>query len=441
MAVGVSIGSIGVDAARETAITTERDDYRTHRPYNTGSRQSMSNGVDGVNEAVILSGYRTPIGKFLGGLSSLSATELGGRVVAEAVKRAGVGVETVEEVIMGCVLPAGLGQAPARQAALKGGLPPTVAALTVNKVCGSGLKAVMLAAQAIRAGDIECAVAGGMESMSRAPFLLEGARSGLKFGEQKLLDHMQFDGLTCAFEHCSMGFHAEHIAKVKSVSREDQDRFSVESQRRAAAAIASGAFRQEILPIQIPSKKETIAFATDESPRADTTFEGLSKLKPSFDPAGTVTAGNASGLSDGAAALAVASDAFAKKHGLKPLARIVAYATSGTEPKDLFIAPVFAIRKALEKAKLALADIDLFEINEAFAAQMVACARGLEIPPDRLNVNGGAIALGHPIGASGARVLVTLLHALQQRGKKTGVASLCLGGGNAVAMVIELAKS
>lgn len=390
-----------------------------------------------LNQALILSACRTPIGKFLGGLSALPATDLGGLVIAEAVRRAGIDGSWVEEALMGCVLPAGLGQAPARQAALKGGLPPTVAALTVNKVCGSGLKAVMLAAQAIRAGDIECAVAGGMESMSRAPFLLDGARSGLKFGDQKLIDHMQFDGLTCAFDRVAMGLHAEHIAKVKSVSREDQDRFSVESQKRASAAVAAGLFAEEILPVTLASRKESTVFAVDEGVRGDATLDGLAKLKPAFDPNGTVTAGNASTLSDGAAALVVASETFAARHNRKALARIVSYATSGGEPRDLFIAPVAAVRMALAKAKLDASKVDLFEINEAFASQMVACARELEIAPDRLNVQGGAIALGHPIGASGARVLTTLVHSLKRRQSKYGVASLCLGGGNAVAMVVE----
>ena len=390
-----------------------------------------------MEEAVILSGCRTPIGKFLGGLSTLSGPELGGIVVKEAVLRAGVSPEQVGEVIMGNVLAAGLGQAPARQAALKGGLPPTVSALTINKMCGSGLQAVMLAAQAVRAGDEQVVVAGGLESMSNAPFLLQGARAGWKFGDQKVIDSMLNDGLVCAFENCHMGMHAEHIAKTKNVTREDQDRFAAESQKRASAAIGAGLFEKEIVKVEIPGKKGPTIIAADEGPRADTTFESLSKLRPAFDPSGSVTAGNASTLSDGSAAVLVSSRSFAQKNGKKPMARILAQATAGVEPKELFYAPVFAVQKALKLAGLTTADIDLYELNEAFSSQMIACARGLELPPEKINVNGGAVALGHPIGASGARVLVTLLYAMKQRKAKRGVASLCLGGGNAVAMVIE----
>jgi acetyl-CoA C-acetyltransferase len=380
-------------------------------------------------QAVILSACRTPIGTFLGDLAPLTATRLGAIVVGNVVRRAGVALTQVDEVILGNVLSAGLGQAPARQAALGAGLPPTVAAVTINKMCGSGLKAVMLAAQAVQLGDAEIVVAGGMESMSRAPHLLSGARSGWKFGDQKVTDSMLNDGLVCAFDHCHMGNQAEHIARVKQISRADQDEFAAESQRRAVAAIRSGAFKTEIVPVE--------KVAVDQGPRADTSLEKLAQLKPVFERDGTVTAGNSSQLSDGAAAVVVASNRFADKHGLKPLARIVAYATAGVEPCDVFIAPVFAVQALLKKCGLAVADIDLWELNEAFAAQMVACERALNLPRERLNVHGGAIALGHPIGASGARVLVTLLHAMQQRGAQRGLAALCLGGGNAVAMIVE----
>jgi acetyl-CoA C-acetyltransferase len=397
-------------------------------------------------EAFILSAVRTPIGKYLGGLSELPAPELGALAVGEALRRAGVSPATVDEVIMGNVLQAGVGQNPARQAALKAGLPDSIAAYTVNKVCGSGLKAVMLAAQAIKAGDADVVVAGGMESMSRAPFLLFGARTGWKYGDQKAVDAMIHDGLWCPFENWHMGEAAEHIATKCGVSRADQDRFAARSHQRAAAAWERGAFNAETMNVTLDAnstfsrdaKRNTAAaVARDEGIRPDTTAEALAKLKPPFRPEGTVTAGNASMLSDGAAALVVASPRAVEKIGAKPLAKIVAYATSGVAPKDIFIAPVPAVRMALEKVGLAVKDIDLFEINEAFAAQMLACTRELKLDEERVNVHGGAIALGHPIGASGARVLTTLLYALQQRGLKRGLASLCLGGGNAVAMVVE----
>jgi acetyl-CoA C-acetyltransferase len=390
-----------------------------------------------MNEALILSGVRTPIGKYLGGLADLSAPQLGGIVIAEALRRAKTPAERVDEVIVGNVLQAGLGQNPARQAALKAGLPDTIAAVTINKVCGSGLKAVMLAAQAIRAGDAEVVVAGGIESMSRAPYLLFGARTGWKYGDQKAVDAMIHDGLWCAFEDWHMGEAAEHIAAKCDVTRADQDRFSAQSQQRAAAAWERGAFAAEVVPVTVGSGPKAKTVARDEGIRAETTAEGLAKLKPAFREGGTVTAGNASTLSDGAAAVVVASAAAAARLGAKPLARVVAYATSGVAPKDIFIAPVSAVRMALEKAKLTLRDIDLFELNEAFAAQMLACGKGLELDEAKVNVNGGAIALGHPIGASGTRVLVTLLYALEQRGAKRGLAALCLGGGNAVALVVE----
>ncbi|HEY1602039.1 MAG TPA: acetyl-CoA C-acetyltransferase [Pirellulales bacterium] len=390
-----------------------------------------------MGDAYLLAGCRTPVGKLLGTLASVPAPKLGAIAVAEAVRRAGVSPERIEEVIMGCVLPAGLGQAPARQAALGAGLPPTVAALTINKVCGSGLKAVALAAQAIRAGDAHCIVAGGMENMTRAPFLLTGAREGWKFGSQQALDSMQHDGLWCAFEDVAMGAEADYIAAERGVSRQDQDRFAVESHARAIAAVAAGKLTDEIVPVIINSRKGEVRIDRDEGPRADTTLEVLARLKPSFGGDGTVTAGNASQISDGAAALVVASAEMARQCHAPIKARIVAAATSGVKPKEIFIAPVTAMQKVLDKARLTMADIDLVELNEAFAAQCLACMRPLDLSPDKTNVNGGAIALGHPIGASGARVLVTLLYALADRGLKRGLASLCLGGGNAVAMIVE----
>ncbi len=390
-----------------------------------------------MSEAYVVSAVRTPIGKYLGALADMSAPEFGGRVLAETMKRAGIAPSVVDEVIMGVVLQAGLGQNPARQAALKAGLPDTIAALTINKVCGSGLKAVMLAAQAIRAGDADVILAGGMESMSRAPHLLLGTRGGWKIGDQKAVDAMIHDGLWCAIENWHMGEAAEHIATKCGIPRGEQDRFAAASQQRAAKAWQSGAFNAEVLPIAVGSGAKAKMVAQDEGFRADTTADSLAKLKPAFRPDGTVTAGNASALSDGAASVAVVSAHGLDKLGVKPLARIVAYATSGIAPKDIFLAPVGAVRKVLDKAKLAIADIDLFELNEAFAAQMLACNKDLAIDEAKLNVNGGAIALGHPIGASGTRVLVTLVHALHQRGLRRGLASLCLGGGNAVAMIVE----
>jgi acetyl-CoA C-acetyltransferase len=380
---------------------------------------------------------RTPIGKFLGGLSDLPAPQLGAMAVAEALRRANVPGDHVDEVILGCVLQAGLGQNPARQAALKAGLPDRIAAVTINKVCGSGLKAVMLAAQALRAGDAELLVAGGMESMSRAPYLLPNARTGFKYGNQQAVDAMIHDGLWCAFENCPMGDSAEHIAEKFDVSRAEQDRYAMQSHQRAVAAWERGAFQAEVLPVTVGSGPKAKTISRDEGMRPDSTLESLAKLKPAFRDTGRVTAGNASMLSDGAAAVVVATAKAAERMGRKPLARIVAYATSGVAPKDIFIAPAYAVRMVLEKAGLGLKDIDLFEINEAFAAQMLACLKDLKLGEDRVNVHGGAIALGHPIGASGARTLVTLLHALQERGARRGLVSLCLGGGNAVAMVVE----
>jgi acetyl-CoA C-acetyltransferase len=390
-----------------------------------------------MTEALLLSAARTPIGKYLGAFSELTAPQLGAVAVADVLRRAHAPIDRIDEVILGNVLQAGVGQNPARQAALKAGLPDTIAAFTVNKVCGSGLKAVMLAAQAIRAGDAELIVAGGMESMSRAPYLLFGARTGWKYGDQKVVDAMIQDGLWCAFEDWHMGEAAEHIADRCGISRPDQDRFAAQSHQRAAAAWERGSFSAETVPVTVGSGPRSRTVTRDEGVRADTTAEALAKLKTAFKESGTVTAGNSSMLSDGAAAVVVGSARAAQRLGTKPRARIVAYATSGVAPREIFIAPVFAVRQVLDRAGLALKDIDLFELNEAFAAQMLACGKDLKLDESRVNVNGGAIALGHPIGASGARVLVTLLYALEQRGLKRGLAALCLGGGNAVALLVE----
>jgi acetyl-CoA C-acetyltransferase len=391
-------------------------------------------------DAFILSAVRTPIGKFLGGLADLSAPKLGAIAIAEAIQRAKVRPDEIEDVIMGNVVQAGVGQAPARQAAIAAGIPDTVPAHTTNMVCGSGLKAVMLAAQSIRAGDANLIVAGGMESMSRAPFLLQGVRQGYKYGDQKAVDALINDGLWCPFENCAMGESAEYIATKCAVSRADQDRFSAQSHQRAAAAWASGAFANEVVPVTFPAtgKKPIPPVERDEGIRADTTPETLAKLRPAFrTDGGTVTAGNASQLSDGAAALVVASGKFVEQNRAKPLARIVAYSMSGVHPKDIFIAPVPAVKTVCEKARLSPGDIDLWELNEAFAAQMLACGKELKLDESKVNIHGGAVALGHPIGASGARVLTTLIHALHRHGKRYGLASLCLGGGNAVAMIVE----
>ena len=391
-------------------------------------------------EALILSGARTPIGKYLGGLADVPAPQLGAIALAEAIKRAKASPGDTKEVIMGNVLQAGVGQNPARQAALKAGLPDAVPAYTVNKVCGSGLKAVMLAAQAIKAGDAEVLVAGGMESMSQAPYLLFGARSGWKYGDQKVVDAMIHDGLCCAFENWHMGEAAEHIAAKFNVTRAEQDRFSAQSHQRAAAAIQKNAFQQEIVPVTVGAGTKAKTLNRDEGVRPESTVEALAKLRPSFRSEGTVTAGNASMLSDGAAAVVVGTQRAAERLGVRPMARIIAYSTSGVAPKDIFIAPVLAVRKVVERAGLGLKDIDLFELNEAFAAQMLACNKELKLDESKVNVNGGSIALGHPIGASGARVLVSLLYAMQERSSRRGLASLCLGGGNAVAMIVETAS-
>ncbi|HEV8399545.1 MAG TPA: acetyl-CoA C-acyltransferase [Gemmatimonadales bacterium] len=378
---------------------------------------------------VLLSAVRTPIGKYLGGLAALSAPKLGALVIREAVRRAGVQDGAVEEVIMGNVLQGGVGQAPARQAAIHAGLPGTIPSLTINKVCGSGLKAVMLAAQSIKAGDAQCVVAGGMESMSSAPHYVYGMRGGIKAGDQKLVDGMIRDGLWDSFSNTHMGNLAEYTAKKAGVSRKDQDEFALASHQKAVAAMEACHFKAETLAVEKVEK--------DECPRADTSLEKLASLKPSFEKDGSVTPGNAPGLNDGASALVVASLAFAKAHGLKPLARVTAYATGGGEPKDLFFAPIEAVKNLMAKAHTKILDYDLIEANEAFAVQALADGRALGWDWARVNVHGGAIALGHPIGASGARVLTTLLYALKQYGKSTGLATLCLGGGNAVALSVE----
>lgn len=386
---------------------------------------------------VIVSAVRTPIGRFQGGLSPLGAPELGAVAIREAVRRAGLGAGDVSEVLMGNVVQGGVGQAPARQAALKGGLPGTVAALTVNKVCGSGLKAVMLAAQAVKAGDADCVVAGGMESMSNAPYYLFGLRGGVKFGNQTLVDGVIHDGLWCSFGACHMGAYAEYTAKRAGIAREEQDRFALESHQKAVAAQRACRFKDEVVPVAITDRKGTVTIEKDEAPRADTTLEALAKLKAAFEKDGTVTAGNAPGLNDGASALVVTSLAFAAAHGLKPMARITAYATGGGEPKDLFFAPIVAVQALMKKEGKAIGDYDLIEANEAFAVQALADGRALGWDWSRVNVNGGAVALGHPIGASGARVLTTLLYAMAARSAATGLATLCLGGGNAVALSVE----
>jgi acetyl-CoA C-acetyltransferase len=394
------------------------------------------------NEAVILSAARTPIGKFQGGLSSIPATKLGAIAVKAAVDRAGIDPKDIEEVLMGNVIQAGNGQAPARQAAIFGGLPATVSATSINKVCGSGLKAAMMAAQAVRAGDADLFVAGGMESMSRAPYLVNGRSGELKFGNQSLTDALLNDGLWDPFENWGMGNAAEFIADEYEVTREAMDEFALCSHLKAVEAQEAGRFKLEIVPVQIPGRKgEVTIFDTDEGPRKDTSLESLKKLKPAFKADGKVTAGNASSMNDGAAAVVISSRAYAEKNNLKPIATITGYAQAALEPKYLFAAPAYAIPKLLKNINWKLSDVDLFEVNEAFAAQILADGYALADQGwdwDKVNVNGGAIALGHPLGASGARVLTTLIYALKDRGLKRGIASLCLGGGEAVAMAIEV---
>ncbi|OLD61619.1 MAG: acetyl-CoA acetyltransferase [Acidobacteria bacterium 13_1_40CM_2_60_7] len=388
---------------------------------------------------VILSAVRTPIGKFQGGLAGLSAPELGAKVVAESIRRAGLDPKQIEEVIMGNVVQAGLGQNPARQAALRGGCDPRVAAMTINKVCGSGLKAVALAAQAIETGNSDIVVAGGMESMSNCPYLLPQARTGYRIGDGKLVDSMISDGLWDAYENFHMGMTGELVAEKYGITREEQDRFAVESHQKAVRARKSCFLESQILPIEVPQKKgDPVVIKYDESPREDTSLEALSKLKPAFKKDGTVTAGNAPGTNDGAAALVVTSERIAEKLGKPPLARIVAQAVSGVEPKWVMMAPVDAVNKLLQKTGWDREkDVDLFELNEAFAVAAIAVTRQLKLNPEKVNVNGGAVAIGHPIGASGARILVTLLYELARRNLKRGVAALCLGGGNAVALAVE----
>jgi acetyl-CoA C-acetyltransferase len=391
-----------------------------------------------MTDAFILSAARTPVGKLLGALKDFSAVDLGVIAARAAVERAAIDPGLVDEVIMGNVVQAGNGQNPARQVALRAGIPDTVAALTINKVCGSGLKSVMLAANGIKLGEIDAAVAGGMESMTNAPYLLKSARQGYRMGNGELVDSMIQDGLWCAFDNWHMGCTGEVVAERYNVSREEQDEYALNSHRKAVSAMKEGRFEQEIVSLEIPQKKgPALVIRTDEGPREDTSIEALAKLKPAFKESGTVTAGNAPGVNDGAAAVLVASADITRKLGRKPMARIVAQATSGVEPKLVMMAPVTAIRKTLERAGWDLAEVDLIELNEAFSVQAVAITRELGINPAKLNVNGGAVALGHPIGASGARLLVTLLHEMQRRDVKRGLVSLCLGGGNAVAMAIE----
>ena len=393
-----------------------------------------------MRESVIVSAVRTPTGKFLGVLKSFTATQLGALVVAEAVRRAGIDPGIVDECIMGNVVSAGLGQSPARQAALNGGLPDHVAALTINKVCGSGLKAVMIADQAIRAGDIDIAVAGGMESMSNCPYLLPRVRDGLRMGNGEVVDSMINDGLWCSFEQCHMGQSGEVVAEHYKVGRAAQDEYAARSHQKAARARDEGGFADEIVPIEIPQKKgPPLRIDRDEAIRDDTTVEALAALKPAFRKDGSVTAGNAPGVNDGAAALVVAAADRAKSLGVAPLARIVAQATSGLAPKFVLMTPVEAVRRVAEKAGWRLEDVDLFELNEAFSVQAVAVLKELGIDAEKVNVNGGAVALGHAIGSSGARVLTTLVYALKRRNLKRGIATLCLGGGNGVAVAIERA--
>jgi len=394
--------------------------------------------------AVIAGGARTPIGRFLGGLAALSAPALGAVAIRAALEKSGIDAADIDDVILGNVVAAGVGQAPGRQAALAGGVPDTVGAMTVSRVCGSGLQAAMLAAQAIRAGDARVIVAGGMESMSNVPYYLTGHREGVKFGNGEVVDGLIHDGLWCAFDQCHMGGHAEYTAWKAGISRQDADAFALESHRRAIAAIDGGCFREEIAAVSITGRKGTTTIDTDEPPRRDSTIEALAKLKPAFvkdappevtDP--VVTAGNSPGLNDGAAALVVTSEEYARANGLPILARITAYANGAVAPRDLFFAPVRAVRRVMEKEGKQIDDYDLFEVNEAFAVQALADGRDLGMDWARVNVNGGAVALGHPIGASGSRILVTLLHAMKQRDAASGLATLCLGGGDAVALSVE----
>ncbi len=392
-----------------------------------------------LNQVVIISAARTPVGKFLGSLKNFSATELGAMVVRESVKRAGIKPEHVDEVIMGCVIQAGLGQNPARQAALNGGIPLTVSAVTINKVCGSGLKAVMMAAQGIQLGDSQMVVAGGMESMSNAPYLIPKAREGYRLGNGELIDSMINDGLWCAFENYHMGCTGEVVAEEYRISRSEQDEFAMNSHRKAAAATKAGKFKDEIVAVEIPQKKGSpLIFDTDETVREDTTVEVLGKLKPAFkQEGGTVTAGNAPGVNDGASAVVVTSMQRARELGVEPMARIVAQAVAGVEPRLVMMAPVEAVRKLFKKTGWSPSEVDLVELNEAFSVAAVAVTRELGLDPEKVNVNGGAVALGHAIGQSGSRLLTTVLYELRRRDARRAIVSLCLGGGNAVAMAIE----
>jgi acetyl-CoA C-acetyltransferase len=392
------------------------------------------------DDVVIISGCRTAVGKFQGSLTDLSAPQLGAVVVREAVKRAGLASDQIDECIMGNVLPAGLGQNPARQAAIFGGLSPATGAMTINKVCGSGLKAVALAAQAVQTGNSSIVVAGGMESMTNAPYLLPQARKGYRLGNGQVIDSMLHDGLWDIYNDYHMGITGENVAEKYGITREEQDEFAVHSHRKAVAAIKECRFKSQIVPVEIPSKKKgeaPVLFEKDESPREDTTIEVLRSLKPAFKKDGTVTAGNAPGVNDGAAAVVVTSAQRAKELGVQPIVRIVAQATSGVEPKWVMMAPVDAVRKIWEKTGWKSDDVDLYELNEAFSVQALGVMRELGLDPNKVNVNGGAVAIGHPIGASGARVLVTLIYEMTRRNVKRGIAALCLGGGNAVAMAVE----
>jgi acetyl-CoA C-acetyltransferase len=402
--------------------------------------------ADPTRTPVIVSAVRTPIGKFLGALTPVTAPSLGATAIKAAVARSQVPLDDIDEVIMGNVIQGGEGQAPARQAAIHAGIPGLVPALTINKVCGSGLKAVMLAAQSIKAGDQQVVVAGGQESMSNAPFYVYGMRGGIKFGDQQLVDGLIKDGLWCSFCDVHMGGHAEYTARKAGITRKMQDEFALASHRKAVAAIDAGKFDAEIVPVEIPGKKGTTSVCVDEGPRRDTSLEQLGKLRPAFPNDApkdmtpdqlTVTAGNAPGLNDGGSALVVTSEAYATAHGLPILARITGYATGGGEPRDLFFAPIVAVNNLMQRTGAKIGDYDLIEANEAFAAQALADGQALKWDWDRVNVNGGAIALGHPIGASGARILTTLLYAMRDRGAHTGMATLCLGGGNAVALSVE----
>lgn len=400
--------------------------------------------ADPRNTPVIVSAARTPIGRFMGGLSPLSATELGGVAVRAAIDRAGIDPGEIDDVILGNVVSAGLGQAPARQAALRGGVPETVGAMTVSRVCGSGLQAVMLAAQAVRAGDARLLVAGGMESMSNAPFYLRDYRRGARLGKREVVDGVIHDGLWCSFGECHMGTHAEYTAWKAGITREEADRYALASHQKAVRAWDEGRFEAEVVPIEVPARGATERVAMDESPRRDTSLEALARLTPAFlenlpteIESPVVTAGNAPGLNDGAAAVVVASQAYAEAHGLRVLARISSYANAAVAPRELFFAPVLAVRRLMEREGKVIDDYQLIEANEAFAVQALADGRELGWDWDRVNVNGGAVALGHPIGASGTRILVTLLHALKQRDAQRGIATLCLGGGDAVALSVE----